>query len=73
MLGADWDIDSFDDFIDNGRKNIQVDKIAITIPPQMGHAIAIPMDKLYLFDCGKITEDDLEIVESLTDCEITSN
>lgn len=63
MIGADRTKKQFYDFIDNGlHKDMQVEKIALTIPPQVGHCIAIPMDKLYLFDLWKIGEEDIEII-----------
>lgn len=65
MLGADWSIESFDNFIDKWKDDMQVERVWLAIPSQMGHAIAIPMDKLYLFDVGEIEESELEIVDKL--------
>ena len=56
MLWADWWLDSFNDHIDN-----VAEKIAITIPAQMWHHIAVVSGKLYLFDCWEITEEELDI------------
>ncbi len=58
MIWADRTKSEFYKFI----KSDKVSKIAITIPAQMWHHIAVIADKLYLFDCGVIKDDDLYIV-----------
>lgn len=62
MIWADWEIKSFNNFIDEWHYGMIVEKIAVTIPAQIWHHIAIPMDKLYLFDCGNIKEEELEVL-----------
>lgn len=63
MIWADRSIEDFNNFIDNWEDWIDIDRIAIVIPSQMWHAIAIPMDKLYLFDVWEISKDELNIID----------
>lgn len=60
VLWADWKIKQFNEFVDSE----EVDRIAITIPSQMGHHMAIPTTKLYLFDVGYITKEEIEVIDA---------
>lgn len=61
VLGADHDVDSVLDDID------QADRLAVLVGDarrqNMNHALAVimPGERLELFDIGEVTEDDLEV------------
>ena len=61
MLGADWDRASVIDHIKTSNRVAVLTGDAFL--NNMKHALAVITDKLYIFDIGLITPDDMELAE----------
>jgi hypothetical protein len=62
MIGCDWCKQNVIDKINESDDSLIAIATGKTKSHNMGHALALASDKLYLFDIGDITDNDIELV-----------